>query len=255
MLTADDAGAAAAVDDAVSHLLELERLDRVAVFANFARVETARRWRQQGAAIGIHLNMSTGPPLLSAQEIPSLVDSETGSFHDPRDLPGSDATDLVSQYAAALPQRVLAEELRAEWAAQCDRLHTLLGREPAFVSVHHDLDRVPVVAAVADSLVRGKRCRQSLRMSGELSGYDYRLHPPTATSEEVRDFFTAALTLAAEDAAQGREFEVVCHPAKQAHGLSSFTMYKAPRVVEYHALLDERVGDLVARARAPGRSQ
>lgn len=230
-LIADDAAAAPAIDSAIDALIDIGVLDGVAVFANFGGLPRCRTWCERGVSVGIHLNLSTGPPVLPAERVQSLL-GPSGHFSDPRDQAGSDPTQLLESYRSTQRGRIEFDELVDEFSAQAAAFEAALGQRPRFVSVHHDLDVMEVVRRAADSAVPHEMCRQSRLESGLLSVYEYELHSPHATVGGIGNYFCEVLSSLDREV----DAEVICHPAASVEGLNSMTIYCEQRVKEYHAL-------------------
>ncbi|MFZ5815097.1 MAG: carbohydrate deacetylase [Bacillota bacterium] len=77
--------------------------------------------------VGIHLNITTGSPVLPPEQVPSLVVAG-GRF---------------SRSVVRLIARVRPEEVEREWAAQVDRGIALLGRLPTHLDTHRFLQAYP----------------------------------------------------------------------------------------------------------------
>jgi len=242
-LIADDAGALAAIDEGITELIARQMLDGVAIFANWPNIRCAVPWIGSGCDLGIHLNISTGPPVLPPADIPTLVDEHTGAFVDPRDEVGASPSAKIEAYLENLAIRLDQAQVAAEFEAQLQVFEETLGQPPAFVSVHHDLDLVSTVRAAADSIGSGK-CRQSRLQDGTLSGYDYRLHGEDSTDQDVLEYFLDALDPTARTSGDHGIAEIVCHPARRTHGLESLSIYRTQRVQEFSALMDPRCGQL-----------
>lgn len=73
--------------------------------------------------LGLHLNLTTGQPVLPHEQVPSLVD-ETGNFYP------------ISRWTAVL-DRFSPDELRAEIEAQFDAFVRLTGHAPDHLDSHH----------------------------------------------------------------------------------------------------------------------
>lgn len=228
---ADDGGAIPAIDDAIDALVNLNVLHGVAAFATFDQLERCRSWREKGADVGIHLNLSTGSPVDDPANIPSLVD-QSGCFWDPRDQPGRDPKEMVVSYMNAQTSRLVPSEVAREFTAQVERFTSVLGFEPDFVSVHHDLDLIDSVRTAADAAQPGKLCRQTRRQRGLLNLYEYALHPSGVTVATVSAYLCGVLSRAKDVAAA----EVICHPALEMEELDSITVYAEQRATEYLAL-------------------
>lgn len=102
-----------------------------------------------GLGVGLHLNLTTGPPVLPPRSVPSLV--------------GPDGTFVKSLWR--LRYRVRAEEVRREWEAQVDRFVALVGRLPTHLDSHHHVHALPGLAAVLADLARrrGIRAARAIR--------------------------------------------------------------------------------------------
>ena len=73
--------------------------------------------------LGLHLNLTSGQPVLPPEHVPSLVD-ETGNFYP------------ISRWAAVMDQ-FSPDELRAEIEAQFDAFVRLAGHAPDHLDSHH----------------------------------------------------------------------------------------------------------------------
>ena len=242
---ADDAGAVETIDSALDVLIQAGILDGVAAFANFDGLGRCRGWRRGGISVGIHLNLSTGKPVLPGSEIASLVDS-SGRFRDPRDQDGDDPAGLLSTYVRDQAGRVREVDLEKEFRAQVDRFCSVLGHSPDFVSVHHDLDVLEPVRSAADAVVHGSHCRDTRRRAGALDVYEYSLHPRGVAVDTVIAYLCRVL----EPTSSGSVEEIICHPAERADGLNEITVYCSQRVAEFRALLSTPVRDALIGARS-----
>lgn len=111
-------------------------LTSTAVMANLPGLEgnAARLTAAPRLAVGLHVNLTLGAPVLPPERVPSLVGPE-GRF--PRDRA------RLAHSAAA--------EVRAEVRAQAERFRAALGRPPGHLDSHHHVHAQPVVlAAVLD---------------------------------------------------------------------------------------------------------
>jgi predicted glycoside hydrolase/deacetylase ChbG (UPF0249 family) len=124
-----------------------------------ALTEAADLARGSDLDLGLHLNLTTGRPILPPAEVPTLVDS-CGCF------PGKWA--FVRR---ALGGRLAAREVRAEIKAQLDRIRALNLPLSHFDS-HHHIHLLPVVAACAAKVLRegGIGWVRRVRGPGEAAG-------------------------------------------------------------------------------------
>lgn len=93
--------------------------------------------------VGIHLNLCQGKPVLPAESIPSLVDTD-GNFLSPAKM----ARRLVSLRASA-------KEIEAEFCAQIDRM-LAYGLTPSHADSHHRFHIYPVAALVFSRAIRSR---------------------------------------------------------------------------------------------------
>lgn len=82
--------------------------------------------------VGLHLNLTAGPPVLPVAQVSSLVGPD-GRF---------------VQGARQLLFRARLREIRREWSAQVQRFIDLVGRSPTHLDTHHFVHTVPRLAAV-----------------------------------------------------------------------------------------------------------
>jgi predicted glycoside hydrolase/deacetylase ChbG (UPF0249 family) len=110
IVTADDFGAADCVDEAFWIGTQQGLVNTISAMSNFAGAPEkikALHERDSSLAIGLHLNITTGRPLLDQARVPSLV-SENGSFYP------------IAEIMCQLPEIDLGEleqELRAQITA------------------------------------------------------------------------------------------------------------------------------------------
>ncbi len=186
-----------------------------------------------GLGIGLHVQLSGGPPQLPPARLPSLVGKEGLLPPTPDGL------------AEADPGEVLAE-VRAQLA----RFRDLLGRDPTHFDSHHHSHRVPPVFAAVVAVARetGRPVRLADPPMAAL------LHRERiATSDRFDEsFFDQAATL---EGLLGRlrslpegTTELMCHPAVVDQELRSTSSYADPRDREREVLASAAAREAV-RAR------
>ncbi len=108
------------------------------VMVNLPGLEQSRSLARQAPrlGVGLHLNLTFGPPVLPAPEVPSLVDDSSRFIHD------------QTRFEAAGDPA----EIRAELAAQVRRFRAVFGRRPSHLDSHHHIHRHPRVFEVALAL-------------------------------------------------------------------------------------------------------
>ena len=132
IVTADDYGLCDSVNQAIEACLEACTLSATCVMTNMPAYHSAAQLRHRfpGMSVGIHWTMTQGPSVLSASEIPSLVDAD-GKFYS--------RAQFRSKWLA---NQVNIEELKAELGAQFQRLSELVGL-PDFWNTHQDIHMLP----------------------------------------------------------------------------------------------------------------
>jgi predicted glycoside hydrolase/deacetylase ChbG (UPF0249 family) len=194
--------------------------------------------------VGVHLNLTTGAPLLPPEQVPTLVAGD-GAF---------------SKSMLRMFTRVDVADVRREWAAQIERGTQLLGRLPTHLDTHRYLHGHPRFAAVLIDLARtykipAVRClypgpdlamsqmfqawnpvrfmvERALRRSAELTA-ESGLHRPAATL--AGDFDLPEL-LAKLDTVGARVAELVSHPGLVDEQLRSLSSMQEHREEELAAL-------------------
>lgn len=112
ILTADDFGASKNINDGIRFAAESNAITAISALTNFREsLPELKEISEINGDIGIgaHLNISTGTPLLSPEEVPSLVDEEGNFF-------------TISEILPRL-KKVSLDELRKELRAQLLILH------------------------------------------------------------------------------------------------------------------------------------
>jgi predicted glycoside hydrolase/deacetylase ChbG (UPF0249 family) len=176
--------------------------------------------------IGLHLQLTDGRPVLSAAEIPSLVD-KSGCFARHRDQLGD----------------ILPDDLLTEWRAQLTRFRTL-GFEPSHLDTHHSVHVLPAVLEVYQQLaretglpVRGGEngLNSELRCRGFIAATRYTFLTETLYRSPValRRALAAYRRLGL---GEGDSLEIGCHPGFVDEELAVQSRYVEPRAVELQLL-------------------
>jgi len=122
IINADDFGLSPGVSSGIvrAHLDGI--LTSTSYMVNFPWSEELAPLLQQAPdlGVGVHLNLTTGSPVLPPQQVPSLVD-EAGRF---------------SKSLPRIQFRIKPDEALREWSAQVDKCSRLLGRLPTHLDTH-----------------------------------------------------------------------------------------------------------------------
>jgi predicted glycoside hydrolase/deacetylase ChbG (UPF0249 family) len=241
-ITADDAGVEGSIDIAIAALAEKGRLQSVAICVTYPDElpYTKKLLGDLPIALGIHINLSSGAPINKPSSIPSLMKGNL--FKSPTGLAaslGGDFKEALMQFREELGSEIKPKEISREVAAQTQRFEAEFKRYPAFLSVHHDLDLVPVVNGAIATAAPRLPSRQSRLQARNLTHYVCTF----AQDDDIVKWqanLRRQLQVAAETPSSTHLF--VTHPALTPPS-SEFTVYRTGRVIEYEALKSMSTSD------------
>ncbi len=177
--------------------------------------------------IGLHVQLSGGPPQLPAERLPGLV-GKNGLLPPTRD-----------GLSEADPAEVLAEA----WA-QLARFRGLMGRDPTHFDSHHHSHRVPSVFAAVVALA--KETGRPVRLADPPMAELLRREGIRTSDRFEEGFFDEAATLetllAVLVALPAGTTELMCHPAVVDEELRTTSSYAVPRGRELEVLTSEAAG-------------
>lgn len=143
LLIADDYALSPGVSRGIRELIEIGRLSGTGAMTTepgWAEESLSVMRLRESAAIGLHLNLTTGTPLGMMPMLAPL-----GRFPGLRAL-------LVRAYAG----RLVRAEIDAEIARQLDRFEAFAGVPPDFIDGHHHVQVLPVVRASLMSAIANR---------------------------------------------------------------------------------------------------
>ncbi|MFA6002404.1 MAG: ChbG/HpnK family deacetylase [Thermoleophilia bacterium] len=190
--------------------------------------------------VGLHLNLTSGRPVLAAGKVSSLVDDE-GLF------PG-----MPTMVRRLISGRARRDELAAEIRAQIDKCIEL-GINPTHIDSHHHLHALPRLRSVVCEVCRkaGINRMRGYHMSARsLKAFAVALvaRMPAGKSLRTPDRFSGIEIMGRRDmaeklkhelAATGDTLEFMCHPGYADESLSRISTYNSLREVELKALMSE----------------
>lgn len=140
IVNADDYGLTEGVSRGILQAHQVGILTSTTFMVNFPWSESMAALLPEAPdlGVGIHLNITSGGPVLPPAEVPSLVDAR-GQF-------GKGMLHLLLQ--------VDLEHLRREWMAQVEKGIGLLGRKPTHLDTHRYLQGHPGYARVMVEIAR-----------------------------------------------------------------------------------------------------
>ena len=141
IVTADDFGLSPAVDRGIIEAFLRGVVRNTALLVNFPDLgeSLGRLERAAGLEVGIHLNVTAGPPVMSPDRIPSLVTAD-GVF------PG-----FGRFFARVGARRIDPSDVMREWGAQIE-LGLKMGCRFTSVTSHQHVHMLPALARVAVEL-------------------------------------------------------------------------------------------------------
>jgi predicted glycoside hydrolase/deacetylase ChbG (UPF0249 family) len=183
--------------------------------------------------VGLHLNLTFGPPVLPPPAVSSLVDASGRFIRDPR-----------RQALASDPAQV-----RQELAAQAARFRAVFGRLPSHLDSHHHLHRfAPVLEAALDlagSLNLPLRALSS-EMAGQIRGRGLAAPDRMVGDVGPQAYWARERLLATIASLEEGVTELVCHPGYADATLDS--SYATQRDAEREALCDPGVAETLRKA-------
>jgi len=143
IVTADDFGLSPGVDRGILEAFREGIVGSTALLVNFPDVaDSVGRLRlEAGLEVGIHLNLTAGPPVLPASRVPSLVGSD-GTFHS-----------FSTFFARVARSRIDWNEVALEWQAQFER-GIELGCSFTFITSHQHVHMLPQGTRICAMLAR-----------------------------------------------------------------------------------------------------
>ena len=236
IVNADDFGRTAGINRGVIESHERGIVTSTTLMVNYAAAAEAAAFARQNPdlGVGLHVQLSGGPPALPPERIRTLVDFQGRLPPKPDGL------------ADANPAEVLAEA-----RAQLGRFRELMGRDPTHMDSHHHSHRES--SAVLDALctlawetglpvrnsspaVRERLAREGIR----------------TTDHFVEEFYDKGVTLEEMVRILGElepgTTELMCHPAVVDEELRDTSGYAEPRTRELQVLTNREVRQVIQAA-------
>ena len=177
--------------------------------------------------LGLHLNLTFGPPVSPAEKVRSLLGPDGRFVRDP-----------ARQVESADP-----EEIAREWDAQLEVFLTAVGRPPTHLDTHHDLHAHAPASEIALDLAQ--RLRVPLRpITPAVRGAMAAAALPTpdrVIGETAEDpYWTVTRLLHCLEELTEGVTELCCHPGRFDETLL-VSRYNRQREAELQALMDSTV--------------
>ncbi|MHB9053676.1 MAG: carbohydrate deacetylase [Thermoleophilia bacterium] len=254
IVNADDFGLTSGVNRAVIECYLAGAVTSTTLLVNGqAAVEAALEAADNpGLGVGLHLNLSAGPPTADAGKVSSLLGPD-GNF------PG------IRQALWRLTTgRARAHELESEIVAQVERLREL-GIRPTHIDSHHHLHAHPRLRSLIKrtcprlGITRMRGYHMPLKspkalavaMASRLPAPGNAMQTPAAFSGiEVMGSINLAAELERRLAREGDALEFMCHPGYTDEALSRASSYNEPRQTELDSLLSDDFAAAIERSGA-----
>ncbi|MGH7412110.1 MAG: carbohydrate deacetylase [Candidatus Methylomirabilis sp.] len=177
--------------------------------------------------LGLHLNLTFGPPVSPAEKVGSLLGPDDRFVRDPD-----------RQLQAADP-----EEIAREWTAQVEAFVTAVGRPPTHLDTHHNLHARPPASEIAIDLARRlsialRPVTPAVRAAMAAAGLPVPAHLIGDIAEGP--YWTVARLLRSLDERAAGVTELCCHPGRFDEALM-VSRYNRQREAELEALIDPAV--------------
>ena len=255
IVTADDFGLSPGVDEGILEAFRCGIVSSTALLVNFpdAAEAVVRLGQEPNLEVGLHLNLTAGPPVLPPMRVASLVGAN-GTFHN-----------FTAFFAQAALSRINWNEVALEWRAQFER-GLDLGCQFTFVNSHQHVHMLPEAARICSQLANEFGVGP-IRLSN--FGFSNVLWPLSLKALALNPFVPAVRRIFKKDRVffAGSIFEIppgkcdsalrrvsnrirglgagthelVCHPAHIDSVLRSRDPYVAGRSIELHVLTDARL--------------
>lgn len=248
-ITADDIGACKSIDEAVENLIEKGIITDISVFVN-SELDLSWIIRHFGIVhIGLHLTLSFNKPV-SDIDLGSLL-LPNGKFVTPvkpKNPSDESIRESIDKYLSVI-SKVDVEKIKEEFLAQYNKFISLFGRKPAFINVHHDLDKEPVLKKILLELFPDNKTRFLLLEEKNSYHYYYHFLPDDILFNDAKQIIYEMLFNAyvCKCNNPNAEIEVVFHPAFFSSELKGFSSYAKQREIEYKVLINPTITELIQK--------
>jgi predicted glycoside hydrolase/deacetylase ChbG (UPF0249 family) len=261
IITADDFGISKGVNDGILEAFHRGVVRNTALLVNFDDVEESAiaLKKTMGLEIGIHLNLTSGPPVSDRRTVPSLIGAD-GSF-----------LGLGGFFKRAALGRIDFKQVAGEWRAQIERGHRL-GFRFSNINSHQHVHMLPSLARICVDLA-GEYRIPAVRLSRFQPGGWYRPPPAKALAlfpfamrsrqildqhRMVRNDYIMEIPSASIDGALARlrdalrsrpsgVTELVCHPGYVDRTLELRDRFTTARMFELEFLTSPRFKEMLDR--------
>lgn len=260
IVTADDFGLSEKVNEGIMDAFHRGVVRNTTLMVNFPDLKSSMAFleRAKGLDVGVHLNLTTGPPVIDPDRVPSLV-NRRGEFH---------ALDPFFKRIAL--GRIRWAEVEQEWRAQIE-LGMEMGCRFTSITSHQHVHMFPRLAWIAVALaqqygipvVRLSRYHRvsilrPLRLKfWILAAFAWRIRGILHQRQQFCNDFVLDIPPLAAGPALARLsdtirclpdglYELVCHPGYVDRTLESRDHYTSGRLIELDVLTAAPLRDVLA---------
>jgi len=186
-----------------------------------------------GLGVGLHLNLTFGPPVSSPGRVPSLVDAQGAFVRDPQEA----------------ARRASKDEARIELGTQIDVFRGLIGRFPTHLDTHHHVGcHQPILDLILDFAAALKVPVRSQNDQVRTAARRRKLRTPDHFIGEAspEPYWTAARVLEQLGSLPPGVTEAMTHPGYYDEDLAA-SRYGKQRDIELGGLTDPRALAMVER--------
>lgn len=254
IVNADDFGYTSGINRAIIDAHKAGTLSSTTILVNgIAAVQAAALSREnRHLGVGLHVNLTSGAPILPAAAVPTLVDP-WGNFYD--------VAKALFRLSVGLAR---GAEVEAEVRAQLKRCREL-GIEPTHVDSHHHLHAHPRLRAIItricndEGIAKARGYRMGIRSPKSLAirladavpvGKKQLRIPERFSGIEVMGLRDMASDLSRELAPEGDTLEFMCHPGYADEELRRATSYNDLRQVELESIMSEEFAAAIEQSDA-----
>lgn len=248
LIQADDYGMTPGVASGIVHGIVHGIIRNTGMFTNMPWAEECVEWIRpymDRIAFGIDLNLTTGPPLTSPKDIPTLVKGD-GSFYSSGQSRTLDTAQNGFSHASD-------EEIRKEFEAQIQRFQELTGKKPDYIHGHaYTTEKI-------EAIQRELSCDYGIPFSSEvwkkiagvdIAGYRIPWYIKPATLENQINSSLKTYILENSEALLVKEYVVLAgHMGYVDSELMKLSSYHLLRVKDLEAVTSPEVLDWVRENR------
>lgn len=227
IVNADDFNLTAGVSRGIAEAHQAGIVSSTTVMVNLPGLRENLRHIQDFPILGLHLNLTFGPPASPPEKLRSLLGPDGLFVRDP-----------ARQLQVGDPQ-----EIAREWDAQLEAFLTAVGRPPTHLDTHHNLHARPPASGIALDLARRlhvplRPVTPAVRAAMAAAG----LPVPSRLIGDIAagPYWTVTRLLQCLDELADGVTEICCHPGRFDEALR-VSRYNRQREAELQALIDPAV--------------